>query len=111
MSGRTPTVESTEVPGARQPSRGTAVVRQTFGYVNWTLRPNREPDAPPTRFKFRCLTEDESGKPCGTESKESENFAIARDWTFAHMQSHPTHVSYAEVVVRPWAMWRIGPTR
>lgn len=109
MTSGTPLIRRTGLPDAQQSAEGAVVTRQTWGFVNWTLRPNREPDAPLTRYKFRCVTEDENGEPCGAESDECENFAAARDWTYDHMRDHPDHVSYAEVVVRPWAMWRYGP--
>lgn len=82
------------------------MTRRTLG--RWTIRPHRDVDAPPTTYAFRCLTRDENGKPCGAESKESENFAVACDWTFDHMRERPNHIRYTEILQRPWVMWRGG---
>lgn len=111
MNNEAPASPRGALSEAQQSPNDAVVTRRTFGYINWSLRPNREPDAPPTVFRFRCLTESEDSEPCGAESDESENFAVARDWTYGHMRAHPTHVSYAEVLVRPWVMWRLGPAR
>lgn len=86
------------------------MTHRTLGFVRWTIRPDRDIDAPPTTYAFRCLGEDENDKPCGAESTKSENFALARGWTFDHLREHPGHTSYAEVLQRPWVMWRGGPT-
>ncbi|MYS62027.1 MULTISPECIES: DUF7848 domain-containing protein [Streptomycetaceae] len=36
-------------------------------------------------------------------------FEPARDWTFEHLKANPEHVSYEQVVRRPWGMVRGEP--
>lgn len=76
-------------------------------FVDWTVTPDVEPDAPRTLHQFRCLAEGENGKPCGAQSELSEEFETARGWTFRHFKAHQDHTSYAQVIERPWIM-RMG---
>lgn len=85
------------------------MTRARFRFFTWTLTPNGEPDAPPSRHRFRCTTEDENGKPCGAESPESETFEDAQRWPFEHMKALPDHIGYEQVLRRPWGMVRGDP--
>ncbi|MCC3769739.1 hypothetical protein [Streptomyces sp. UNOC14_S4] len=80
------------------------MTRAQFAYRNWTITPDLEPDAPPTKHRFRCLGEDDDGKPCGAESKECAGLEDARGWAFQHLQERPEHTSYEQVLCRPWVM-------
>ncbi|MFB7028771.1 MULTISPECIES: hypothetical protein [unclassified Streptomyces] len=81
---------------------------RVFVLVDWTLRPDREDDAPPTTHRFRCLTLNDDDTECGAESEPVTDPARAQTWPFAHLREHPEHTSFAEVVERPWVMWRGG---
>jgi hypothetical protein len=89
--------------------RGQQVTRSVMRFVNWTLRPDMEPDAPPITHRFRCLGEAEDGTPCGAVSEASEDFTTARDWVFAHVREQPEHRSFAEVIDRPWLVYPSDP--
>ncbi|MCX3061530.1 DUF7848 domain-containing protein [Streptomyces beihaiensis] len=79
---------------------------RTFGFVNWTLRPDLDDDAPPTLHSFRCLTLTENDTACAAASEPSADPAEQQSWAFDHMRRNPEHTSYAEVIERPWVMWR-----
>lgn len=40
----------------------------------------------------------------------SEDPTVPQDWAFDHMREHPEHTGYAEVIERPWVMWRGCPS-
>ncbi|MCX2969351.1 MULTISPECIES: DUF7848 domain-containing protein [Streptomyces] len=86
----------------------TTAARRVFRYVNWTLRPDQDDDAPPLAYAFRCLTLRDDGTECDARSKTSTDPAEPQEWAFGHMREHPDHVSFAEVIERPWVMWRGG---
>ncbi|GAA3856197.1 hypothetical protein GCM10023084_07620 [Streptomyces lacrimifluminis] len=88
----------------------TTTTRRTFRFVNWTLRPDQDDDAPPLMYGFRCLalTDDDTG--CAAKSSLSKDPTEPQTWAFAHRREHPEHTSYAEVIERPWVMWREGST-
>ncbi|MFE5901111.1 hypothetical protein ACFQ67_27355 [Streptomyces sp. NPDC056488] len=79
-----------------------------LGLINWTLRPDRDADAPETTHRFRCLTLKDDDTECGAEGKPVTDLKAAQDWTFAHLRENSGHTSFAEIVERPWVMWRGG---
>ncbi|MBW1603386.1 hypothetical protein JJV70_15000 [Streptomyces sp. JJ66] len=87
----------------------SAATRRIFRFVNWTLRPDEDDDAPPLTVRFRCLTLTGDDAECGAQSETHADPGAARKWTFQHVREHPDHTSYAEVIERPWVMWRGGP--
>ncbi|MFF8728910.1 hypothetical protein ACF073_20770 [Streptomyces sp. NPDC015171] len=84
--------------------------RRKFAFFNWTLRPDRDEDAPLTMYASRCLTLNDDDTECAKESPPSKDPTDPQGWTFGHMRTHPEHTSCAEVIERPWVMWRQGPT-
>ncbi|MGE7439602.1 DUF7848 domain-containing protein [Kitasatospora sp. NPDC001175] len=78
--------------------------RKLFRFLDWTLTPDREPDAQPIQHMYRCLAEDEDGKPCGAEGPVHEDFKDAQKWPFEHIKEEQAHRSYAHVAVVPWLM-------
>jgi hypothetical protein len=88
----------------------TTTARAVFRFVRWTLRPDEDDDAPPLTYAFRCLTLAEDDTECSATSAPSTDPAGPQKWTFDHLRSHPGHTSYAEVIERPWVMWRKGPS-
>lgn len=86
-------------------------VRRRFAFFEWTLRPDQDDDAPPVTYAFRCLTLNDDDTECDARSEPNTDPAEPQTWAFAHMRRHPEHTSYAEVIERPWVMWRGGPAR
>ncbi|MEE1930371.1 hypothetical protein V1J52_19660 [Streptomyces sp. TRM 70351] len=84
----------------------TTPIRRMFRFVNWTLRPDREADAPPLTYAFRCLALLGDDTPCDARSQTETDPAGPQEWAFGHLRQHPGHTSYAEVIERPWVMWR-----
>ena len=78
-------------------------------HVDWTIRPDQDDDAPPITYAFRCLTLDPNDMECGATSGHCGDPIDAQAWTFQHLGEHPEHTSYAELIERPWVMWRGGP--
>ncbi|MFC5721800.1 hypothetical protein ACFP1Z_16635 [Streptomyces gamaensis] len=77
--------------GAPAARTGRTVIRPMY----WTLLPDREPDAEPTVFAMECVV-------CGETSAPGEEFVPAQEWTLRHAGRHPSHLTYREVVQRPW---------
>ncbi|MFE5510187.1 hypothetical protein ACFQ9J_06140 [Streptomyces sp. NPDC056529] len=53
-----------------------------------------------------ALEEDDS--ECAAEGEPTATPEEAQAWPFAHMRGNPGHTSYAEIIERPWVMWRGG---
>ncbi|MBY8884043.1 hypothetical protein K7472_04190 [Streptomyces sp. PTM05] len=83
--------------------------RRVFGFVEWTLRPDRDDDAPAVTYALRCLALREDDSECGERSQASADPCGPQEWAFGHLRENPEHTSYAEVIERPWVMWRGGP--
>ncbi|MDT0399961.1 DUF7848 domain-containing protein, partial [Streptomyces edwardsiae] len=60
-----------------------------FAFVDWTLRPDQDDDAPPTTYAFRCLTLTEDDTECAATSPASPDPTEPQAWTFDHMREHP----------------------
>lgn len=72
-----------------------------FRLVRWTLRPDREDDAPPTTYALRCLAIEDDDTGCGARSLPSTDPTEPQTWAFNHLREHPEHTGYAEVIERP----------
>ncbi len=88
----------------------TAAARRRFAFVDWTLCPDRDDDAPPTTYAFRCLTLTEDDTECAAMSPASVDPTEPQTWVFDHMREHPEHTGYAELIERPWVMWPGRPS-
>jgi len=86
----------------------TAAAARLFRFVQWTLRPDQDDDASPLTYAFRCLALRDDDTECGARSEPGTDPVGSQDWAFAHLREHPEHTSYAEVIERPWVMWRAG---
>jgi hypothetical protein len=75
-----------------------AVVRQE----QWTLTPDREPDAPPTTYQLKCAV-------CGEASEEDTAWYEPQSWALKHSGKNPSHHSFAEVITRPWRTFMHNP--
>ncbi|WP_344464115.1 hypothetical protein [Kitasatospora kazusensis] len=79
-------------------------IRKRYRFLNWTIRHDNAPDAPPTRHMFRCLGEEEDGRSCGAEGPVAADFQEAQRWPFEHLREHQDHRSFAHVAEVPWLM-------
>jgi hypothetical protein len=74
--------------------------RAVVCHKEWTLQPDREPDAAPITYAMQCGVCDES-------SPTSTDFAEPQGWVFEHGSRNPSHHTYREIITRPWrARWR-----
>ncbi|QJD50696.1 hypothetical protein SEA_ISSMI_50 [Streptomyces phage Issmi] len=71
-------------------------------HEQWTLTPDREPDAPPLKYKMECAV-------CGDGSEESEGWNDPQAWTLEHSGKNPSHHSFREVITRPWRTFMHNP--
>lgn len=67
-------------------------------HVTWHLRPDQEPDAEPSTFAFMCVV-------CGENSRASEGWEEPQAWVLGHCGRNPSHLTYREVLTRPWKTW------
>lgn len=71
-----------------------AVVR----HQQWTLQPDRAPDAEPTSDAMQCVV-------CGATSPTDTDYSAPQGWVFAHGGRNPSHHTYREIITRPWRAW------
>jgi hypothetical protein len=69
--------------------------RSVLRFENWTLAPDREPDAEPVTFAMQCAV-------CRQRSTATVNFAYAQSWAMRHAGRNPSHLTYRELITRPW---------
>jgi hypothetical protein len=68
----------------------------------WTLIPDREPDAEPVTHQMKC-------KVCGEESGEDGSWEPPQSWALEHSGRNPLHLSYSEIITRPWRTFMHNP--
>jgi hypothetical protein len=73
--------------------------RAIIRHEQWTLTPDREPDAPPLLYQMKCSVD-------GDVSPESESWNGPQKWALEHSGQNPSHHSYSEIITRPWRTWR-----
>ncbi|WP_330338762.1 DUF7848 domain-containing protein [Streptomyces sp. NBC_00557] len=73
-------------------------VRAVVCPKEWTLQPDREPDAEPATYAMQCSV-------CGDNSPPSVDFAEPQSWVFEHGGRNPSHHTYREIITRPWRAW------
>jgi hypothetical protein len=64
-------------------------------HEQWTLTPDREPDAAPTTYQLKCAV-------CGEASEVDTAWYQPQSWTLAHSGKNPSHHTFTEVITRPW---------
>ncbi|WP_053708078.1 hypothetical protein [Streptomyces sp. NRRL B-3648] len=72
--------------------------RAVVCHKEWTLQPDREPDAAPITYAMQCGVCDES-------SPTSTDFAEPQGWVLEHGGRNPSHHTYREITTRPWRAW------
>jgi hypothetical protein len=75
-----------------------AIVR----HEQWTLTPDREPDAAPLSYKMQCAV-------CGDASEAADSWSEPQSWALGHSGKNPSHHSYSEVITRPWRTFMHNP--
>jgi hypothetical protein len=78
--------------------------------VDFTLRPDRDEDAPPTTYALRCLTLNDDDTECAATSEANTDPTDPQKWAFDHLRQHPGHTSFVEMIERPWVMWQGATT-
>lgn len=73
-------------------------MRSIVSYEDWTITPDREPDAEPTTYEMVCCV-------CGDGSANAEDWQAPQDWALRHSGRNPSHHTYREVITRPWRTW------
>ncbi|PWI44598.1 hypothetical protein, partial [Streptomyces sp. ICBB 8177] len=61
--------------------------RRVFRFVEWTLRPDRDEDAPPVTYALRCLTLRDDDSECGARSRASTDPCVPQEWAFGHLRA------------------------
>ncbi|MFD8216225.1 hypothetical protein ACFV2U_21365 [Streptomyces sp. NPDC059697] len=72
-----------------------------MGYRTWKLIPDREPDAAPVTHRMKCVV-------CGNESGEGDSWEPPQTWALEHSGRNPSHVTYSEIITRPWRTFMVG---
>jgi hypothetical protein len=75
-----------------------AVIR----HEQWTLTPDREPDAAPVGYKMVCAV-------CGEDSEVSDEWNEPHLWALKHSGRNPSHLSFRETITRPWRTFMQNP--
>lgn len=61
----------------------------------WTITPDREPDAASVTHQMKCDV-------CGEASGADGDWEPPQTWALNHSGRNPSHHSYSEVITRPW---------
>lgn len=73
-------------------------VRAIVKHIDWTLAPDREPDAAPVTYSLQCAV-------CKEESPTSQDWEEPQTWALQHSGKNPSHHTYSEKITRPWRTW------
>ncbi|WP_338677159.1 hypothetical protein V1460_32425 [Streptomyces sp. SCSIO 30461] len=68
-------------------------MRRRLAFVDWTLRPDRDDDAPPTTYALRCLALTDDDNECAATSPPGDDPTAPQTWAFTHLREHPEHTS------------------
>jgi hypothetical protein len=68
----------------------------------WTLTPDREPDAAPLSYQMKCGV-------CGDASEVAGSWDEPQSWVLRHSGKNPSHHSYSEIITRPWRTFMHNP--
>lgn len=69
--------------------------RQVFGFLEFTIGPDKEPDAEAFTYAMQCAV-------CNRRSPGTEDCARAQDWALRHTGRNRDHYSYREIITRPY---------
>jgi hypothetical protein len=71
-------------------------------HEQWTLTPDREPDAAPLSYAMQCAV-------CGEASEAAGSWNEPQSWALGHSGQNPSHHSYSEIITRPWRTFMHNP--
>lgn len=71
------------------------MTRATYRFRDYTIGPDTEPDAEPVRHRMECAVCDAVGPPAETAD-------AASPWMVAHLKAFPEHLTYRELISRPY---------
>ncbi|MCE7079811.1 hypothetical protein [Streptomyces sp. ST2-7A] len=66
-----------------------------FRFREYSIEPDLEPDAEPIAFTGQCAV-------CGRLGPTGEGGGHLTGWMLAHLRAHPEHLSYREIITRPY---------
>ncbi|MQS06076.1 hypothetical protein FNX48_002430 [Streptomyces sp. IF17] len=64
-------------------------------FREYAIEPDREPDGEPVTYAAQCAVCEE----IGPAEKDEET---GTDWMLAHLRANPEHLTYREIVTRPY---------
>lgn len=70
-------------------------IRQRYRYREFSIEPDREPDAEPITYTMCCCVCDASGPP-------TLDPQVSASWISNHLTRAPDHLTYRECVSRPY---------
>ncbi|WP_260867960.1 hypothetical protein [Streptomyces sp. SAJ15] len=76
--------------GARGPVR-----RSVYRFRDYTIQPDRRPDAEPHSFTMQCAE-------CGDFSGPFSSGEDGTAWAVTHLKANTSHVAYREIITRPY---------
>ncbi|MFC5719965.1 hypothetical protein ACFP1Z_07235 [Streptomyces gamaensis] len=83
-------------------ARNTPPLRSVIKLVDWTVEPDREPDAKPYTYAMECDV-------CCEGSPRSTDPQSGCVWILGHVKTNPSHHSYTEIIKRGWRAWMEQP--
>lgn len=89
---------ATPNPASGDTAAPTTRPRAVVCHKEWTLQPDREPDAEPITYAMQCAV-------CNETSPASTDFTEPQNWVLAHGGHNPSHHTYREIITRPWRAW------
>ncbi|WFB10368.1 hypothetical protein LRS74_27520 [Streptomyces sp. LX-29] len=76
--------------GARGPVR-----RSVYRFRDYTIQPDRRPEAEAYSFTMQCAE-------CGEFSEPFSGGADGTAWAVTHLKSNTSHLAYREIITRPY---------
>lgn len=69
-------------------------------FEQWRTEPDRAPDAEPITHAIQCVV-------CAKQSAALEDFEAARRRMLEHAGRLPSHLTYREIIRRPWRAYLV----
>jgi hypothetical protein len=75
--------------------KGAVIARATYRFREYTILPDKRPEAPPITFEMECGT-------CNASSPVTEKAEDGTQWATEHFKANPDHEEYREHITRPY---------
>ncbi|WP_313956560.1 hypothetical protein [Streptomyces sp. SAJ15] len=69
--------------------------RATYRFREYTIGPDRRPQAEPHSFRMQCAA-------CGELGEPYDSGEAGTEWAVAHLKGNPGHLAYREIITRPY---------